>query len=48
VADGEPRADGEETSEVAWFTVDELSEAGLTPFTLALFAAADVGGAASA
>jgi 8-oxo-dGTP pyrophosphatase MutT (NUDIX family) len=48
VVDGQPRADGEETSEVAWFTADELAEARLTPFTLALFAAAGVGHAASA
>jgi 8-oxo-dGTP pyrophosphatase MutT (NUDIX family) len=42
VVDGEPRADGEETSEVGWFTAADLKRAQLTPFTLALFAAADV------
>ena len=42
VVDGEPRADGEETSEVAWFTAEQLRDARLTPFTLALFAAAEI------
>jgi 8-oxo-dGTP diphosphatase len=50
VVHGEPRADGEETSQVAWFTPEELGEARLTPFTLALFASAEIpaGGAGSA
>jgi 8-oxo-dGTP diphosphatase len=47
VVDGEPRADGDETSEVAWFTAEQLGEARLTPFTLALFAAAEIPAAAS-
>jgi 8-oxo-dGTP pyrophosphatase MutT (NUDIX family) len=42
VVDGEPRPDGEETSEVAWFTAEALRDASLTPFTLALFAAAEI------
>jgi len=42
VVDGEPRADGEETSQVAWFTAEELEDARLTPFTLELFAAAEI------
>jgi 8-oxo-dGTP diphosphatase len=46
VVDGEPRADGEETSQVAWFTAEELLDARLTPFTLALFAAAEIAGPA--
>jgi 8-oxo-dGTP pyrophosphatase MutT (NUDIX family) len=37
VLDGEPRPDGEETIEVAWFSERELGEAPLTDFTRALF-----------
>lgn len=40
---GVPRADGEETLEVAWFTPHELREATLTEFTHSLFAAVRVG-----
>jgi 8-oxo-dGTP pyrophosphatase MutT (NUDIX family) len=42
VVAGQPQADGEETSEVAWFSPQDLREARLTPFTVALFAAAGV------
>jgi 8-oxo-dGTP pyrophosphatase MutT (NUDIX family) len=42
VVGGEPRADGDETTAVSWFTPQELTEARLTPFTLALFAVAEV------
>jgi 8-oxo-dGTP diphosphatase len=47
VVDGEPRPDGDETSEVGWFPVEELADAMLTPFTLALFAAAEIPASAS-
>jgi 8-oxo-dGTP pyrophosphatase MutT (NUDIX family) len=40
--EGEPRPDGEETSEVAWFSAEDLGKARLTEFTLALFAAAGI------
>jgi 8-oxo-dGTP pyrophosphatase MutT (NUDIX family) len=36
VIDGEPHPDGEETSEVAWFTPDQLTDAALSEFTVAL------------
>jgi 8-oxo-dGTP pyrophosphatase MutT (NUDIX family) len=42
VVGGQPQADGEETSEVAWFSVPELADAPLTAFTVALFAAAGI------
>jgi 8-oxo-dGTP pyrophosphatase MutT (NUDIX family) len=42
VVDGQPQADGEEASEVAWFSTGELSDTPLTAFTVALFAAAEV------
>ncbi len=44
VAGGEPRPDGEETTEVGWFSVGELGAVELTPFTVALFEAVGVGG----
>ncbi len=44
VVAGEPCADGEETTEVGWFSVQELGEVELTPFTMALFEAVGVGG----
>jgi ADP-ribose pyrophosphatase YjhB (NUDIX family) len=40
VLSGTPRADGEETTEVAWCTAAQLAELPLTPFTVELFAAA--------
>ena len=42
VLDGTPRADGEETLEVAWFSPAQLAPAQLTEFTHALFEAAGV------
>jgi 8-oxo-dGTP pyrophosphatase MutT (NUDIX family) len=36
VIDGEPHPDGEETSEVAWFTTDQLADVALSEFTVAL------------
>ena len=39
VTGGEPRADGEETSAVAWFTLAELARAETDEFTRALLAA---------
>ncbi len=36
IIDGEPHPDGEETSEVAWFTSDQLTNAALSEFTVAL------------
>ncbi len=42
VVAGEPRADGEETLEVAWFTPHALAEAALTEFTHSLFEAVGV------
>jgi 8-oxo-dGTP pyrophosphatase MutT (NUDIX family) len=42
VVDGQPRPDGEEASEVAWFSPPDLRRARLTAFTVALFAAAEV------
>ncbi len=43
VVAGEPRPDGEETLEVAWFTAQALVDASLTEFTLSLLAAIGVG-----
>jgi 8-oxo-dGTP pyrophosphatase MutT (NUDIX family) len=40
---GVPRADGDETTEVAWFSREELATADLTDFTVSLLAAAGVG-----
>jgi len=42
VLDGTPRADGEETLDVAWFSPAQLATAQLTEFTHALFHAAGV------
>jgi 8-oxo-dGTP pyrophosphatase MutT (NUDIX family) len=39
---GEPRADGEETVDVAWLSPQELRETELTEFTIALFDAVGV------
>jgi 8-oxo-dGTP pyrophosphatase MutT (NUDIX family) len=36
VIDGEPRADGDETIDVAWFTTAQLQETALSEFTVAL------------
>jgi len=36
VIDGEPRADGDETIDVAWFTTSQLADAALSEFTIAL------------
>ncbi len=36
VIDGKPHADGEETIDVAWFTTDQLADAALSEFTIAL------------
>ena len=36
VIDGEPHPDGEETIDVAWFTTDQLADAALSEFTIAL------------
>lgn len=36
VIDGEPRPDGEETIDVAWFRVDQLADVALSRFTIAL------------
>ena len=36
VIDGEPRPDGEETIDVAWFTTCQLAGAALSEFTTAL------------
>jgi putative hydrolase of HD superfamily len=36
VTDGEPRADGDETIDVAWFTTAELPDIDLSEFTIAL------------
>lgn len=36
VIDGQPRADGEETIDVAWFTTGQLADAALSEFTIAL------------
>ena len=36
VIDGEPRPDGEETIDVAWFTTGQLSDTALSEFTIAL------------
>ena len=33
---GEPRADGDETTDVAWFTAEQLEAAALSQFTIAL------------
>jgi 8-oxo-dGTP pyrophosphatase MutT (NUDIX family) len=42
VLSGDPRPDGEETTEVAWFTPDQLAEAELSAFTWELFAVVGV------
>jgi 8-oxo-dGTP pyrophosphatase MutT (NUDIX family) len=42
VVDGTPRADGEETLDVGWFSPPQLATAELTDFTVALFEAAGV------
>jgi 8-oxo-dGTP pyrophosphatase MutT (NUDIX family) len=42
IVDGQPQADGDEASEVAWFSPQELPDTPLTAFTVALFAAAEV------
>ncbi len=36
VIDGEPRPDGDETIDVAWFTTDQLADTALSEFTIAL------------
>ncbi len=36
VIDGQPRPDGEETIDVAWFTTGQLSDTALSEFTIAL------------
>ncbi len=36
VIDGEPRADREETIEVAWFATGQLADVALSEFTIAL------------
>ena len=36
VVDGKPRADGDETIDVAWFTTDQLADTALSEFTVAL------------
>ena len=36
VVDGEPRPDGDETIDVAWFTADQLADTTLSEFTIAL------------
>ena len=36
VIDGDPRADGEETIDVAWFASDRLADVALSEFTIAL------------
>jgi putative hydrolase of HD superfamily len=36
VIDGKPRADGDETIDVAWFTTGQLADAALSEFTIAL------------
>ncbi len=36
ILDGEPQADGDETTDVAWFSADQLVGADLTEFTVAL------------
>ena len=38
IVSGEPRPDGDETIDVAWFTTDQLREATLSEFTIALLA----------
>ncbi len=43
VLEGVPRADGEETLQVAWFTAQALGEAALTEFTHSLLDAVGVG-----
>jgi hypothetical protein len=43
VIDGEPRADGEETIDIAWFTTDQLVDGALSEFTIALLADPAVG-----
>ncbi len=43
IGEGEPKADGEEVSELAWFATEQLQQAQLTPFTVELLAAAGVG-----
>jgi 8-oxo-dGTP pyrophosphatase MutT (NUDIX family) len=42
VIDGQPRPDGEETIEVAWFSAHQLGTAALTEFTRALFGAVGI------
>ena len=42
VVAGEPRADGDETTDVAWFSTAELGRAQLTGFTIALLDSAGV------
>ncbi len=42
VVAGEPRADGDETTDVAWFSPAELGRAQLTGFTIALLDSAGV------
>jgi 8-oxo-dGTP pyrophosphatase MutT (NUDIX family) len=36
VVGGKPRADGDETTDVAWFATDQLADAALSDFTVAL------------
>jgi 8-oxo-dGTP diphosphatase len=36
VIDGEPRADGDETIDVAWLTTSQLADLALSEFTIAL------------
>jgi len=42
VVEGTPRADGDETIEVGWFTAEQLDKAHLTEFTRVLFEEAGV------
>jgi 8-oxo-dGTP pyrophosphatase MutT (NUDIX family) len=37
IIDGEPRPGGDETIDVAWFTLDQLADVALSEFTIALF-----------
>ncbi len=43
IIDGEPRADGEETINVAWFTAGQLADLALSAFTIALLGDPAVG-----
>jgi len=43
VIDGKPRADGDETIDVAWFTTGQLADVALSEFTIALLSDPAVG-----